>query len=168
MDPYRQQPVYSGPKLSSGFSYYNNPARQHMFDEKKFYEKLNKDLERRGFSEQDLYGLYKSFSGDALTETLGDAAAKRPEEFKRRLLAYVDEQNALYSRVKEQELEMIREDQASREQQDYDKKVAETTRLSIQESGERAEKARKAQQSKEYLEGQRRDTTGRIAIRRPM
>jgi hypothetical protein len=59
----------------------------------------------------------------------------------------------------------------NREQQEYDKEVAETSRISIQESGERAEKARQAQKSREYLEAQRGSSgrsSGRIAVRRPM
>jgi len=171
MYPYQQSSVYSGPKLSAGFSYYNNPARAHMFNESRYYEKLNKKLMDRGFSEQDLYGLYADLEKRGVKELLGWEATKRTDEFERRLLAYVDEQNALYARVKEQEQEMLQEDKMNRAQEEYDKEVAETSRISIQESGKRAEKARQAQKSQEYLEAQRASSgrsAGRIAVRRPM
>jgi hypothetical protein len=137
----------------------------------KFYEDLNKKLSDRGFSDQEIRGLYADIEKQGIGDLLGSAATKRTDEFSRRLLAYVDEQNALFSRVKEQEQELLREDRMNREQQEYDKEVAETSRISIQESGERAEKARQAQKSREYLEAQRGSSgrsSGRIAVRRPM
>jgi len=167
---------YSGPKLQGGLgtdgqSQVGRVMFGMMFNEKSYYEKLNKKLMERGFSEQDLYGLYADLEKQGVKELLGSAATKRADEFERRLLAYVDEQNALYARVKEQEQEMLQEDKMNRAQEEYDKEVAETSRISIQESGERAEKARQAQKSQEYLDAQRASSgrsAGRIAVRRPM
>jgi hypothetical protein len=168
--------TYDGPKLRGGLgtdgqSQVGRVAFGMMFNEKSYYEKLNEKLMRRGFSEQDLYGLYADLEKQGVKKLLGSAATQRADEFERRLLAYVDEQNALYSRVKEQEQEMLQEDKINRAQEEYDKEVAETSRISIQESGQRAEKARQAQKSQEYLDAQRASSgrsAGRIAVRRPM
>ena len=164
------QDPYSGPTLSLEPEAFRSmkmlPGLRNQF-----YEDLNKKLSDRGFSEKDIRGLYADIEKQGIGDLLGDAATKRTDEFSRRLLAYVDEQNALFSRVKEQEQELLREDQMNREQEEYDKEVAETSRISIQESGERAEKARQAQKSREYLEAQRGSSgrsSGRIAVRRPM
>lgn len=168
--------TYDGPKLqggqgTGGQSQVSRAVFGTLFNEKAYYEKLNEKLMRRGFTEQDLYGLYADLEKQGVKKLLGQAATERADEFERRLLAYVDEQNALYARVREQEQEMIEEDRINRAQEEYDKEVAETSRISIQESGKRAEKARQAQKSQEYLDAQRASSgrsAGRIAVRRPM
>ena len=166
----RPEQSYAGPTLSVEPDSFRG-FRMIAGSRAKFYQELNQKLSDRGFSDDDIRGLYADIEKQGIENLLGDAATKRTDEFSRRLIAYVDEQNALFSRVKEQEQELLREDRMNREQEEYDKEVAETSRISIQESGQRAEKARQAQKSREYLEAQRGGSgrsSGRIAVRRPM
>ena len=131
-------------------------------------------LNKQGFSKQEQLQFFQALDKDP-TEFFGDKMPAEKGEQIRFLKEYFKEAQDLYQASADTEREMIREERASREQAEFDKAQREAFGLTEQEEGQVADRRRKQQQSKEYLESRggmstRQAKTGFIAIpqTRPM
>ena len=131
-------------------------------------------LSDKGFSKQEQLQFFQALDKDP-TEFFGDKMPAEKGEQIRFLKEYFKEAQDLYQASADTEREMIREERASREQAEFDKAQREAFGLTEQEEGQVADRRRKQQQSKEYLESRggmstRQAKTGFIAIpqTRPM
>jgi hypothetical protein len=131
-------------------------------------------LNKQGFSKQEQLQFFQALDKDP-KEFFGDKMPLEKGEQIRFLKEYFKEAQDLYDASAATERDMMQEERAAREQTAFDKAQREAFGLTEQEEGQVADRRRKQQQSKEYLESRggmstRQAKTGFIAIpqTRPM